>query len=59
MIVAAIHFSLCINPLLEKLKQSGVACCHINNAYIGALSYADYITVLSTSIPGFHYMLEV
>ena len=43
-------FSSYIDPLLTNLKQSGVGC-HMNNVYMGALSYAD-VTLLSPSIRG-------
>ena len=38
--------------------QSGVGC-HMNNVYMRALSYADDVTLLSQSIRGMNYMLEV
>ena len=44
-------FSLYIDPLLQKLKQSGVGC-HINGNFMGVLSYADDITLICPSIWG-------
>ena len=41
-----------------QLKLSGVGC-FLNNTYIGALSYADDITLLCPSIRGLNEMLSI
>ena len=43
-VLSPVLFTLYIDKLLIRLKLSGVGC-FLNNAYIGALSYADDITL--------------
>ena len=50
-VISPIFFSLYIDPLLEYLRISGYGC-NMKRVYIGALSYADDITILSPSIGG-------
>ena len=57
-IISPIFFSLYIDPLLEYLRISGYGC-HMKGVYIGALSYADDITILSPSIGGLNEMLKI
>ena len=45
-----------IDKLLVILRTSGIWC-HIGSAYIGALSYADNITLLCPSIRGLNEMI--
>ena len=47
-----------IDNLLIKLKHSGYGC-HVDNIFMGALSYADDITLLSPSLHGLNRMLEI
>ena len=47
-----------IDPLLEKLKQSGVGC-HTNDNLMGVLSCADDITLICPSIWGLNEMLKI
>ena len=42
-------FNLYIDPLLVQLSNSGYGC-HIAGVYAGALSYANDITLLSSSV---------
>ena len=42
-VLSSMLFSLYIDPLLQKLKQSSVGCL-INGNFMGVLSYADDIT---------------
>ena len=44
-------FNLYIDPLLVQLSNSGCGC-HIAGVYVGALSYADDITLLCPSVWG-------
>ena len=57
-VISPIFFSLYIDPLLEYLRISGYGC-HMKGVYIGALSYADDITILSPSIRGLNGMLKI
>ena len=50
-------FNLYIDPLLVQLSNSGYGC-HIAGVYAGALSYADYITLLCPSVWGLNEMLK-
>ena len=47
-----------IDNLLIKLKHSGYGC-HVDNIFMGVLSYADDITLLSPSLHGLNRMLEI
>ena len=49
-------FSIYIDKLLLKLKESGYGC-HLNGIYMGALAYADDITITCPSRRGLHKML--
>ena len=51
-------FSLYIDPLLDRLRMSGFGC-HIKGVYMGALSYADDITIMCPSIGGRNEMLKI
>ena len=57
-VLSSMLFSLYINPLLQKLKQSGGGC-HINGNFMGVLSYADDITLICPSIWGLNKMLKI
>ena len=57
-VLSSMLFSLYIDPLLQKLKQSGVGC-HINGNFMGVLSYADDITLICPSIWGLNKMLKI
>ena len=47
-----------IDKLLLELKGSGYGC-HINNIFIGALCYADDLTLLSLSVRGLNDMISL
>ena len=51
-------FGLYIDPLLDKLNQSGVGC-HIYGNFMGVLLYADDITLICPSIWGLNEMLKI
>ena len=57
-VISPIFFSLYIGPLLEYLRRSGYGC-HMKGVYIGVISYADDITILSPSIGGLNEMLKI
>ena len=56
-VLSAILFNLYIDGLLIRLQKSGVGC-HMNNIYMGALSYTDDITILCPSLYGLHLILR-
>ena len=57
-VISAIFFTLYIDRLMIKLKESGYGC-HMNGTFMGALSYADDITIISPSIRGLNKMLSI
>ena len=57
-VLSAILFTIYIDKLLCKLKRSELGC-RMGNSYVGALSYADDITLLCPSIRGLNKMLDI
>ena len=57
-VLSPIMFAVYIDGLLVKLKNSGVGC-HVGNEYIGALSFADDISLLCPTISGLNKMVEI
>ena len=53
-----ILFNIYIDKLLLELNRSGYGC-HINNIFVGALCYADDVTLLSPSIGGLNAMISL
>ena len=56
-VLSPILLNIYIDKLLLELKRSGYGC-HINNTFIGALCYADDVTLLSPSIRGLNAMIS-
>ena len=56
--ISPILFYLYIDILLLYLQRSGLGY-HISNTYVGALSYADDITLISPSLYGLNRMLDI
>ncbi len=46
------------DELIAKLARSGYGC-RISQHFVGALSYADDITLLSPSLQGMQYMVNI
>ena len=57
-VLSPLLFSLYIDDLLEKLKNSGNGC-HIGHHFVGALGYADDITLLSPNVDGLMNMIKI
>ena len=57
-VLSAKLFTLYIDGLFTEIKQSGYGC-HINNTYMGALSYADDIILSCPSIRGLNRMIKI
>ena len=57
-LLSAKLFTLYIDGLFTELKQTGYGC-HINNTYMGALSYADDIILSCPSIRGLNRMIKI
>lgn len=57
-ILSPLLFTLYIDQLLIKLKKSGIGC-HLYGQYVGALGYADDITLVSPDIRGLNKMLNI
>ena len=46
------------DELIAKLARSGYGC-RVSQHFVGALSYADDITLLSPSLQGLQYMVNI
>ena len=57
-VLSPLLFNLYIDRLLIRLQKSGVGC-QMNNIYMGALSYADDITISCPSLYGSSIMLDI
>ena len=57
-VISPVMFNLYLDNLLISLKQSGLGC-HINGTYMGALGYADDITLTCPSLYGLNSMLDI
>ena len=57
-VISPVMFNLYLDSLLISLKQSGLGC-HINETYMGALGYADNITLTCPSLYGLNSMLYI
>ena len=57
-VISPIFFSIFVHPLLLQLRNSGYGC-HLNGVYMGALSYADDLTLADPSIGGLIKMLKL
>ena len=57
-VLSAKLFTLYIDGIFTEIKQSGYGC-HINNTYMGALSYADDIILSCPSIRGLNRMIKI
>ena len=57
-VISPILFAIYYDELIAKLASSGYGC-RISQHFIGALSYADDITLLSPSLKGLRYMLNI
>ena len=57
-VLSAQLFTIYIDSLLIQLKMSGYGC-HISGNFMGALSYADDITLLCPSLRGLNAMLQL
>jgi len=57
-ILSPILFNVYMDILLERLKNNGIGC-HVGGTFVGALSYADDLTLLSPSLQGLRSMLRV
>ena len=47
-----------VDDLLRTLEKSGVGC-HMGNRYVGALAYADDITLICPSVSGLRKMVTI
>ena len=56
-VLSPILFNIYIDKLLLELRVSGYGC-HFNDTFVGALCYADDVTLLSSSIRGLNAMIS-
>ena len=57
-VISPILFAVYYDELIAKLASSGYGC-RISQHFVGALSYADDITLLSPSLKGLQYMVNI
>jgi len=57
LILSSVLFCIYINGLLVRLKQSKIGC-WIGNTFVGAIAYADDITLLAPTPSAMRYMLR-
>ena len=55
-VLSPIFFTIYIDKLLVMLRTAGIGC-HLGSAYVGALSYADDITLLCPSVRELNFVL--
>ena len=57
-VLSPILFAVYVNSLLGRLEQSGVGCL-IGGHFVGALAYADGVTLVAPSRSGIHTLINV
>ena len=57
-VLSPILFITYFNDLFKRMRHSQLGC-HIGNMYIGALGYADDLTLLSPTLSGLKSMLQI
>jgi len=57
-VMSPLLFTIYIDVLLCRLKQSGFGCC-IGMNYCGAMGYADDVILLAPTVTGMKHMLEI
>ena len=57
-VLSPILFITYFNDLFKRLRHSQLGC-HIGNMYVGALGYADDLTLLSPTLSGLKSMLQI
>ena len=57
-VLSPILFSMYIDCLLEKLKESGLGC-HVGRTFAGTFAYADDIALISPSLSGLCQMIQI
>ena len=57
-VLSPLFFSIYIDDLLVKLKESGLGC-HIGNYYFGALGYADDLILVCPTKEGLRKMIRI
>jgi len=57
-VLSPILFTLYLDELLNRLRASGIGC-YVGNAYVGAVSYADDITLMCPTRNGLQHMVNI
>ena len=57
-VLSPLLFSIYVDDLLEKLKDSGIGC-HIGHIFVGALGYADDLILLCPTVVGLNKMIKI
>ena len=56
--LSPVLFTLYMDELLVKLKKTGFGC-HIGNTFVGSMSYADDVVLLSPTLSSLKQMLDI
>ena len=56
--LSPILFSIYIDILLQKLKNSGLGC-YVSHTFTGALGYADDLSLIFPSLSGLCQMIQI
>lgn len=57
-VLSPILFAVYTDGLLKRLKDSGIGC-HMGNQYVGALAFADDLTLLCPTLSGLKQMVKI
>ena len=57
-VLSPVLFTMYIDVLLIRLKETGIGCIY-NGVYVGAVAYADDVTLICPSIRGLNAMLSI
>ena len=57
-VLSPILFSIYIDSLLQKLKESGLGC-QVGRTFVGAFGYADDLALISPSLSGLRQMIKI
>ena len=57
-VISPVLFCLYFDGLLLRLREAGIGC-YIGHVYVGALAYADDLTLLAPTLRAMHLMLQI
>ena len=57
-LVAPFYFCLCLDGLLTRMRDAGIGC-FLGNTFVGALAYADDLTIIAPKADAARKMLDI